>query len=83
MSRKTIIVMLTLVALGVVFWSRSERPATPTDLAYRICESCGLDVAEVDRLIDTMRHGRLTRNENLELFRDTFERHCRQHGRSV
>ena len=74
MSRKTIIVMVTLVALGVTFWSRSERPPSPTDLAYRVCSACGLDSSEIDQLIDDMRHSTLTREENLDLFHDTFER---------
>ena len=73
MSRKTIIVMLTLVALGVVFSPRPERPETPTDVAYRICEACGLARSEIDRLIDDMLHSTLTREENLQLFRATFE----------
>ena len=33
-----------------------------------------LDLAEIDRLIDDMRHSTLSREENLDLFRDTFER---------
>ena len=74
MNQRTIIVMPTLVALGAVCWLRSRRPPTPTDVAYRICSACGLDVAEIDQLIDTMRHSTLSREENLDLFRDTFER---------
>ena len=72
--RLTLAGVVVLVALGVTFRPRSERPATPTDVAYRICGACGLDVAEVDGLIDTMRHSMLSREENLDLFRDTFAR---------
>ena len=54
--------------------SRSARQAIAIDLAYRICDACGLDVAEIDQLIDDIRHSALTREENLDLFRDTFER---------
>lgn len=63
-----------LAALGVVFSPRSESPPTPTDLAYRICGACGFDVAEVEKLIDNMRYSTLSREQNLELFRSTFER---------
>ncbi len=73
MSRKTIIVMLALAALGVALWSLPERPETPTDVAYRICGACRLDGSEVDGLIDTARHSTLPREENLGLFRATFD----------
>ncbi len=63
-----------LVALGVAFSPRSERSETPTDVAYRICEDCGLARSEVDQLIDDARHSTLTRDGLLRLFRDTFER---------
>ena len=72
--RLKLVGVTVLAALVMVFWSRSERPATPTEVAYRICGECGLDVAEVYRLIEDMRHSTLSREENLELFRDTFER---------
>ncbi len=35
---------------------------------------CGLDVAEIDWLINGSRHTTLTRAENLALFREQFER---------
>ena len=63
-----------LVALGVVFSPRPESALTPTDVAHRICDACGLDSSEVDQLIDTMRQSTLSREEDLDLFRDTFER---------
>ena len=44
------------------------------DKALRLCGECGLDVAEIDGLIDGSRHSTLTRAENLALFRDQFER---------
>ena len=47
---------------------------SPRGKALRLCGGCGLDVAEVDWLIDTMRHSTLTRAENLALFRAQYER---------
>ena len=74
MIRKIIIVILILLALGVVFWSSSERHYVTVDAVHRICGECGLDVAEIDQLIDDAKGSTLTREESLELYRDTFER---------
>ena len=64
-----------LLAFGVGVWIVFARPfESNRDKALRLCGECGLDVAEVDGLIDDMRHSTLTRVENLELFRDQFER---------
>ena len=42
--------------------------------AHRVCGECGLDVAEIDWLIDSSRRTTLTRAENLALFRGQYER---------
>lgn len=75
-GRSAATVVSVLSALGLLVFclsSESGRPPTPTDVAYRICGACGLDIAEVDQLIDDMRHSTLSREQNLDLFRDTFE----------
>lgn len=60
-----------LLAYGLRF----ERPwESRTDVAYRICGACGFDSSEVDQLIGTARHSTLSHEENLELYRSTFDR---------
>ena len=64
---------LLMFAVGV--WIVFARPfESPRDKALRLCGGCGLDAAEIDGLIDDMRHTTLTRAENLALFRPQFER---------
>ena len=56
-------------------WIVFARPfESPRDKALRLCGECGLDPAEIDGLIDDMRHSTLTRAENLALFRAQYER---------
>ena len=56
-------------------WLVLARPfESSRDKALRLCGECGLGVAEIDGLIDDMRHTTLTRDENLTLFRAQFER---------
>ena len=45
---------------------------TPTQQAYAECRLCGLTIAEIDKLIDTIRQRALTREEELRLFDSTF-----------
>ncbi len=66
---------LFLLTFGVGVWVVFARPfESPRDKALRLCGECGLDVDEIDWLIDTMRHSTLTRAENLSLFRAQYER---------
>ncbi len=66
---------LFLLTFGVGVWIVFARPfESPRGKALRLCGECGLDVAEIDWLIDTMRHSTLTRAENLALFRVQYER---------
>ncbi len=66
---------LFLLTFGVGVCIVLARPfESPRGKALRLCGDCGLAVAEVDRLIDTMRHTTLTRAENLALFRAQYER---------
>ena len=44
------------------------------DKALRLCGECGLDVDEIDGLIDSSRHTTLTRAQNLALFRAQYKR---------
>ena len=61
---------LFLLTFGVGVWVVIARPfESPRGKALRLCGECGLDVDEIDWLIDTMRHSTLTRAENLALFR--------------
>lgn len=66
------------VNAGRLFFLRADSSldpfSTPTDVAYRICEDCGLVRSEIDQLIDDMQHGTLSREASLELFRRTLER---------
>ncbi len=77
MARRStkIVACLFLLTFGVGVWIVLTRPfESPRGKALRLCGDCGLDVAEIDWLIDTMRHSTLTRAENLALFRAQFER---------
>ncbi len=66
---------LLLLTFGVSVWIVLARPfESPRDKALRLCGECGLEAAEIDWLIDTMRHSTLTRAENLALFRAQYER---------
>ncbi len=60
---------LFLLAFGIGVWIVFARPfESPRDKALRLCGECGLDVAEIDWLIDSSRHTTMTRAENLALF---------------
>ena len=66
---------LFLQTFAVGVWIVLARPfESPRDKALRMCSGCGLDVDEVDGLIDGARHTTLTRAENLALFRKQYER---------
>ncbi len=55
-------------------WVRHARPwETLTQRAHRLCDKCGLDDDEIDRLIDEFRDPRLSREQALALFFGTFE----------
>ena len=69
------VALAVVLPLYLVFWSGPVRPMTLTEIAYQTCGSCGLTTAEIDGLIDTARHSTLSRQENLDLFHDTFEQH--------
>ena len=78
MAKRRIILALAFFAVVVAWptgrWVRNTRPwESATERAYRTCSECGLDAGEVDRLIDTMRHSALTREQGLELFFSTFD----------
>ena len=64
-----------MLTFGVSVWTIFARPfETLRSKAQWLCSECGLDVAEIDTLIDGSRHTTLTRAENLALFREQFER---------
>ncbi len=66
---------LFLLTFGVGVWIVLARPfESPRDKALRLCGECGLDVAEIDGLIDDMLHSTLTRDEIMALFRARYER---------
>ena len=66
---------LFLLTFGVGVWIVFARPfESARDKALRLCGECGLDPAEIDGLIDDLRHTTLTRAENLALFREQYER---------
>ena len=66
---------LFLLTFGVGVWIVFARPfESPRDKAQRLCGGCGLDVAEIDQLIDDVQHSTLSRAENLALFRAQYER---------
>ena len=66
---------LFLLAFGFGVWIVLARPfESPRDKVLRLCGECGLDVGEIDGLIDGSRHSTLTRAENLALFREQYER---------
>ena len=66
---------LFLLTFGVGVWIVFARPfESKRDKVLRLCGECGLDVADIDGLIDGSRHTTLTWAENLALFRQQFER---------
>ena len=77
MDRRSLkaVACLFLLTFGVGVWLVLARPfESPRDRAHRLCGECGLDVDEIDWLIDSSRHTALTRAENLVLFRAQYER---------
>ena len=60
-------------ACSGVTWYYNRYRLSPLEFAYATCGPCELTHAEVDELIDTMRHSTLTREQNRGLFFDTFE----------
>ena len=66
---------LFLLTFAGGLWIVFARPfESPRDRALQLCGGCGLDVSEIDWLIDSSRHTTLTRDENLALFREQYER---------
>ncbi len=74
-KRSTILSALLIpAAFCAGLWLRWTRPwETPTQRAYWLCSECGLEVDQIDRLIDDMKHSTLARDQNLELFYGTFD----------
>ena len=79
MSRKTRTigsVVVFLAALMFFVGRVTDGPSTTResalDLAYRLCDQCGLETDEVDTLIDNVRHDGLTREEHIQLFEETY-----------
>ncbi len=78
MAKRRIILVLAFFAVVVAWpvgrWVRHAGPwETLTQRAHRLCDECGLDDDEIDRLIDEFRDPRLSREQALALFFDTFE----------
>ena len=70
--------LLTVSALVIIAWPAgryiNSRPwESPIKRAYRLCGECGLAPDEVGRLITGMKGTTLTREQAVELYRDTFE----------
>ena len=62
------------IAFGAGLWLRFTKPwESPTGRAHRLCRACGLDDAEIKWLIDAKSGTEQTREQELELFYDTFE----------
>ena len=71
---RTIILIVVPFVLAAGFWfRRAQPPESPRDRANRICQACGLNRQEVNRLIDEVRHAMLTGEEKLNLFRAQFD----------
>lgn len=63
-----------VVAWPVGRWDRQTRPwETLTHRVHRLCDKCGLDDDEIDRLMDEIGDPALSREQALALFFDTFE----------
>jgi len=69
-------VIVFLAALTFFVARVTDGPPTaaesPLDRAYRLCRQCGLEPGDVDTLIDNSRHAKLTREERIRLFEDTY-----------
>lgn len=70
--RKRIAVVLPVFAAGVAWLVIFNGGETTTECARLLCGECGLEPAEIDRLIDGARHATLNRKGMLKLFREQF-----------
>ena len=72
-ARIVFVVFLVPLSLGGGFWLRFNRPwESATERAYRICRECGLEDEEIAWLIETKTKSSLTRDEEIELYLQTF-----------
>ena len=66
--------IITVAALGFWTWERWTPPAeSPIDLAYRLCGECGIEPGEVNAFIENLQHSTLTREQELDRFRELFK----------
>ena len=61
-----------MILVAITAWLAFRTPETPIEAARRICDLCGLFEAEVDRMIDDMRHSTLNRDQLLAAYRATY-----------
>ena len=66
-----VVLAVILVGIGKGMYFGWFAPS-PLDVAYAGCEPCDMTHAEVDQLIDDVRHSTLTREQNRELFIATY-----------
>lgn len=72
-TRLVFVALLVPLSLGAGLWLRFNRPwESPTERAFRICRECGLEDNEITSLIETKSRSTLTREREIELYRDTF-----------
>ena len=62
-----VVIVAILAGIGKGLYSGWPTPS-PLAVAYAECRPCGLTHAEVDKIIDDVRHATLTRAQNRELF---------------
>ncbi len=64
------LILLAFLAIGVL-WRPDELP--PGATVYETCETCGLERAEIDELVATMRADPRSRAELVESWKQTAE----------
>lgn len=71
-ARRTAVLAVPVIFIAIIAWLAVRTPESPIEAACRICDSCGLLEAEVDRMIDDMRHSTLSREQLIDLYRATY-----------
>ncbi len=70
--RRPTVLAAPVILVAAVAWLAPRTPETPIEAARRICDSCGLFEAEVDKMIDDMRQSTLNRDQLLDACRATY-----------
>ena len=68
---RIIIALLIILALGVAYSRFAPKDAIET--AYSVCATCGMSESEVDGQVETFTGAKQSREQLMELYRQTFD----------